>query len=306
MNSLRGRRRRTVASLLVALALIAGACGDDDDTAAGDDTTAGDTTPSPAGTPGGDGTDTGDSADSPTVTPVPAAPTATPGSADEPTPTVAAGDATPTPTPAADCAAPLPDGRLEESLGAADVDGDGQPDTVLVYSLGPIDDPASWYLRVELAGGGALATAIQPDGGVVIPPRAMDGFDIQGDGNDEVWAAVGAGASARIIAIWAVDGCDLRQLEYDGSPATFAIGATVGTTSGLECRDFDANGFNDAIVPWTGFSNDGIVYDVEGPVLTLSGSTLTLLETDATSVDITSGADTTAYSGLACGDLILP
>ena len=32
----------------------------------------------------------------------------------------------------------------------------------------------------------------------------------------------------------------------------------------------------------------------------------TLLETDATSVDITSGADTTAYSGLACGDLILP
>ena len=88
--------------------------------------------------------------------------------------------------------------------------------------------------------------------------------------------------------------------------APFAIGATVGTTSGLECRDFDANGFNDAIVPWTGFSNDGIVYDVEGPVLTLSGSTLTLLETDATSVDITSGADTTAYSGLACGDLILP
>lgn len=280
--------------------LVLGACGDDDgDTAA--------LTPSPVVEP----------------TPEPdegaeELPTATPGPAGDATPTPGGGDtndhggATPTPAdgaatpgPSGECTAALPEDRRQESLATADVDGDGRADTVLVYAAGPVEDPSSWRLRVELAGGGALETSIDPTGGVVSPPRAMGGFDVAGDGRDEIWATVGSGAATQLVALWTVDGCDLVQVSFDGAEVVFPIGATVGTLSGLECRDIDADGVNDALVAWNGMSDDGTNYELQGQVFTLEGSELRLRQTDGLTVDITS-ADGGRYADLDCGSLTLP
>lgn len=112
----------------------------------------------------------------------------------------------------------------------ADLDGDGVDDTIRSYRLGE----AEWHLNVALArGGGADLVVATYDGSVV---SVLGGADVDGDGADELWARTGQGASATIIGLARLVGCDLvRVTAPGGEPAELPVGGSVGTASGVEC-----------------------------------------------------------------------
>lgn len=112
---------------------------------------------------------------------------------------------------------------------AADVDGDGAADQLRGTLLG--DD--AWRLTVDLARGGAAELELQTFGG---PVGLVGGADIDGDGDDEIWARTGAGASTTIVGLFTLDGCDLSQVSFQsGGPVELPVGGSVGTASGVEC-----------------------------------------------------------------------
>jgi hypothetical protein len=67
--------------------------------------------------------------------------------------------------------------------------------------------------------------------------QANDGVDLNGDGTEEFFAKIGAGASATVMGIFDVIDCDLVHVTVDGAPAELTIGASVGNFSGYECLD---------------------------------------------------------------------
>lgn len=112
----------------------------------------------------------------------------------------------------------------------ADLDGDGIDDTVRSYRLGE----AEWHLNVALArGGGADLRVATYDDSVV---SVLGGADVDGDGADELWARTGQGASATVIGLARLVGCDLvRVTAPGGEPVELPVGGSVGTASGVEC-----------------------------------------------------------------------
>ena len=203
-------RYRTAAALFVVLALVAAACSSGGDPEAANDPEPTSTaTPQPATT---SEVVAGDDAQ-PTATSAPAEPTSTP---DEATPTPVATPTplpspTPQPTPTATpeppesvsaepCAAGLAGTPVAASTAPADVDGDGALDQVTVYGTGSPAQPAPWRIRVDLASGEATDSPLAVDPNAAGIP--IGGADVDGDGSsDEVFVAVGAGASTVIVAI---------------------------------------------------------------------------------------------------------
>ena len=207
-----------LAPLLVGAALIVVACGED---------------PAPAAST------TGADATSPTATTTTApATTATTEAAPATTTSVAETSATTSSTttsstlPATACPIPalLPEGTLLFAGGGGDYDGDGQLDTAVTYQAAP----DSWRLRITFADGGGADTAIS-EAEDFAPPRPIGGFDIEGDGTDEMFVAVGAGASTVQIGLFDVAGCIATRVTEGGSAAVFPVGASIGNVSGLAC-----------------------------------------------------------------------
>ena len=310
-------RRRSAVALFAVLALVAAACS-----SGGDAEQADQTEPTPTATPRPATTSEAVAGDEtqPTPTSTPAEPTPTPDEA-TPTPTPAATPTplpsptpqpmpTPTPEPPESvatepCAAGLAGTPVAASTAPADVDGDGALDQVTVYGTGSAASPAPWRIRVDFASGEAT------DSPIAIDPNAagipIGGADVDGDGStDEVFVAVGAGASAVIVAIYTLVGCDMMQATNGGAPIGFPIGGSVQNLGGLQCIDTDRNGVNNTIVAWlataVGDTGDG-TYAIEGVEYRLRGTELSEVGVRTLQANV-SEADF-VYANLTCGGVSL-
>lgn len=189
--------RRAIALALSLGAVLAGACGDDDD---GERTAPSSTTTTAA----------------PATTTTTNAPATTAGP--------------PTSAALAPCPAVEASDEAEDVTEvAADVDGDGAADRVRSQRAG------GWFLVVDLArGGGAVAeVAVSPDASV----RVLGGADVDSDGAAEVWARTGAGASTTIVGVLRLRGCVLAQVRFaSGDPVELPVGGSVGSAAGVACE----------------------------------------------------------------------
>jgi hypothetical protein len=169
------------------------------------------------------------------------------------TPTTAAPDATephlpedPGPRPCIDGPAGLPHrpARISRILG--DFDGDDARDQLLAYAeLDAAGQPSQWHIRVVLATGEIVdlsvdntADWIGPNG--LVARRAVDA---NGDGRDEGFVTSTGGASNDAYNLFALVGCQLRQVGVAGiGPLRFAVGASVGHAEGFDCQGTDRHG----------------------------------------------------------------
>lgn len=253
--------------LLASLALLAAACGDDSGEAAPTTTTT--TTEAPSTTVE-DPTTT-------TTTTTTEAPTTT-----ESTTTTTAAPATTT-TVASQCpgSGALPDDAQYGTLAGADVDGDGDIDTLHAYATGDPDAPNQWWLQVSFTGGGGATYAVDHPGALLSGVRANDGVDLNGDGTEEFFAKIGAGAAATIIGLFDVIDCEIVHVTVDGSPTELTVGASVGNFSGFECLDIDANDANDFLLVYTGQRlGDSDDFEVTAIQYALQNGTLQLILAD--------------------------
>lgn len=184
---------------------------------------------------------------SPTTTSESAAPTTGEGSGSTTT-------TTPPDDPGTACAEQdaAPGEAPEPALGA-DVDGDGDGDDVLVR----IVDDRTIALEVTFAAGGRTVVRYDdPSVATFAAVRVARVADVDADGDDDLWVVVGSGAAVEIVSLVLADGCELVRPEADGRPNAFAVGASVGFVSGIECDgDGDTGpGFLEHVAERTGDS----------------------------------------------------
>lgn len=254
-----------ILALALTVVLLA-SCGDDDSPTANATTT--------------EATDTTTSTPSSTVAPSTTAP---PSTAPPTTETAAPQDTSPD-SPASDDQCPgdgaLPPDALAATLAGADVDGDGDVDTIHAYATGT-DTPTDWWLQVSFAGGGGSVLAIDTPGVSLSGVEARDGVDLNGDGTEEFFARIGAGATVAIVGVFDVIDCELVHVTLDGVPVQLSTGASIANISGFQCLDVDGNGANDFLVVYAGErlgeSND---FEVTASQYALMDGTLDLILAD--------------------------
>ena len=204
---------------------------------------------------------------------------------------------TPTTTTLAPCE---PLGAPDPSIGevteaASDVDGDGGDDQIRSHPTGA----EAWHLEVELARGGGAVLDIVGFGG---PVGVIGGADVDGDGADEVWARTGAGASATIVGLFRLDGCDLQQVTVPtGELANLPVGGSVGTSSGVECTDD-----GEVLTHTASYVGDGSEdrYEVTTVAYELDGTRL--VEGDQTTTEVAGDdPELLRFTSFTCGDLTL-
>jgi hypothetical protein len=229
-----------------------------------------------------------------TTTPPPttAAQTTTTSAAE--TSTTAIATTTTSTLPATICPIPpaLPDGAIRFAGGSGDYDGDGQPDPAITYQAGP----DTWRLRVTFADGGGTDVAIL-DAEDFAPPRHIGGFDIEGDGTDEIFVAVGVGASTVHVGLYDVAGCVATRVTAEGAPAVLPVGASIGNVSGIACP-------GDGTIQRV-FAQyvDDDVYEGGFAPYALDGAALIALPGDGAGF---TAEEAFALAVLDCGDLVLP
>ena len=128
----------------------------------------------------------------------------------------------------------LPEGATNHSLSAADVDADGDMDTLHGYVL-----DGQGYVQVSFTGGGGSSLAVDPGFAPMVAPRPSLGHDIDGDGRAEFTARIGGGVGGFTHGLYQVDGCTLRAVNLDGEPVELHHRETIGTRSGFACMDLD-------------------------------------------------------------------
>jgi hypothetical protein len=131
----------------------------------------------------------------------------------------------------------IPSGAIETGASLIDVDADGSLDTVRSYTASSSPGAGDWHLRVELAGGGGddLTLPFDPaPAGVEVLGGAYIGSTV--DPGPEgtrpaIFTTVGAGASATIIGLYRLVGCDLQSMGEE-----FPVGGGVMHTEHLRCE----------------------------------------------------------------------
>jgi hypothetical protein len=187
---------------------------------------------------------------------------------------------------------PLQEGTLEFAAVPGDFDGDGSQDELLTYQAAPND----WRIRVIFSDGGGTDAAIA-HADDLIPPRPIGGFDIDGDGAQEAFITVGAGASTTLIGLFDIANCVATRISAGGTAATFSVGASTGAESGVVCpgdgtlRRTFAQRVDDGV-----FEGGYEVFSLAGTNLVSEGSTTSQMSTD----------DAATLAGFSCGDLIIP
>ncbi len=191
-------------------------------------------------------------------------------------------------------------GAVEVTERPADADGDGAVD--LVRSERPDPSVDEWLLTIELAAGGAAEDVVPGDG--VAAVTVLGGYDLDGDGAEEIWARVGAGASATIVGLFRLDGCDLERVTFEsGEPVALPVGGSVGTSVGVGCDtepDADVTTYLASLLPGAPeptYELSAVDYRLDGGVLTQVAARLPGAPTPT--------PDPARYADLSCGDLTL-
>jgi hypothetical protein len=99
------------------------------------------------------------------------------------------------------------------------------------------DDPARFDIQLTLNSRAAIS-APAPARNVQVSP--IGGYDVDGDGRDEIFVATGNGAYTTWVDVFEFDPstCTLARLAGPNStPPQFAVGASVGNGTGLACED---------------------------------------------------------------------
>jgi hypothetical protein len=165
--------------------------------------------------------------------------------------------------PAGPCEAPdQPPGTPSRGEMEADVDGDGEPDTIRLYQGG---DPTPYKLRVELGNSrGAVETIVTgPEGGdPAEAPSLLGGADISPDDDgtgDEIALVLGRGAATTLVGFYQLTDCELLPLRRQGEAnvAELAVGGSATDLSGLRC---ETGPDGPLVVEVTGQSSDGTTY----------------------------------------------
>jgi hypothetical protein len=148
--------------------------------------------------------------------------------------------------PCASRPAGLPSGAGRISRIAGDFDGDHARDQLLAYAeLDAAGQVRQWHVRIVLATGGTadLALANTSDwigSNGLVARRAVDA---NGDCRDEGFVTSTGGASNDAYNLFALAGCQIRQVRVAGSgPLRFAVGASVGHAEGFDCQGTDRHG----------------------------------------------------------------
>jgi hypothetical protein len=195
---------------------------------------------------------------------------------------------------------PCPDvdalgGDVEVAPEGADVDGDGEPDELSSASSGG----DAWRLQVALGRGGGAVLDLQSFGG---PGGILGGADVDADGADEIWARTGAGASATIVGLFVLDGCELARAAFpDGTDVELPVGGTVGTSTGVECADDGG-----LLVHTATYTGDGGDDRYEVTTVTYDLDDTDLVERERSTAETSAqDPDFVRYTSLSCGDVVL-
>jgi hypothetical protein len=126
-------------------------------------------------------------------------------------------------------------------------------------------------------GGDTTTTATPPTSecdGPVVGGEVFGRRDLDADGVDELFVKTSAGAYTDIIGVFRVEGCEAVQVTIGGSPAEFAVGASVLNIGGLQAS-------SDTLVVYSGTSTDTQAFDVTWRTLRLDGDALTEIGSDS-------------------------
>jgi len=214
-------------------------------------------------------------------------------------------EATPSPAPATALPAACAGRTLEAIPGhvpgevSLDADGDGVPDRA--YTL-PFPDhaleglPVSVHLILDDRGGVGVVLPVK---NVTVAP--IGGYDVNGDGRDELFVKTGEGAYTTWIDVFEFDpvACALVRLAAPGAVLPqFAVGSSAGGGAGLACRDH-------ALVSTdTGrISEEPLRYRARITTYEIAGTALRITGTSDADVDDASAARAATF---LCGDLRLP
>ncbi|MEC7968074.1 MAG: hypothetical protein VX194_10545 [Actinomycetota bacterium] len=161
-------------------------------------------------------------------------------------------------------------------MASADVDGDGDIDTVHAYRL-----DGEWKLQVSIMGGGGTTLAVANPNVGFIDALAFDGIDINGSGKEEFFAKIGAGASAQVFGLFEVDDCQLQAIQLDGEQALFVRGGGVNRFSSFACEDGDGNGANDFVISFEGSRvGESSDFEITTRQYAISGGQLQLIQSN--------------------------
>jgi len=131
---------------------------------------------------------------------------------------------------------PLPLGPPDElSIRHGDFDGDGLQDTLYVWK-----DGSDWIAHIETDAGFGAQTVLPTDEWT--PARAIGGYDVNGDGIDEAFLVVDAGASTEVVGLYTLYQPDPDEIPLytcgleEVAMATWVIDAGLLTQTGMQCR----------------------------------------------------------------------
>jgi hypothetical protein len=196
-----------------------------------------------------------------------------------------------------------------------DFNGDRATDSLTVYGVGTLSEPAPYHLQIELAESHGIVDNVIPDvivGDVSQTPKALGGADITAsaglppDGSgDEAFVTIGAGASVQLVGIYQLIGCALDRVTgpQGNAPSSFAIGGTVTHLDGLRC---DGSAGGQRLVELSATSNDGISYETKETRLQLQSGAFTVLGAPITDTVDNSDPRLQGFSGLDCPGVLAP
>lgn len=203
-----------------------------------------------------------------------------------------------TPAPACSSDPAVPTGTWADGPVDADLDGDGAPDEVSMYV---VDDRTVELVVAFASGAGVLTTyddaAIGTESGVRVDRVA----DVDGDGADDLWLVVGAGAAAEVVTLVRGLGCRPTRPEVLGIPNQYAVGASVGALNGIECVDTDDDLLFDGFWEHAAESTGESSYRGTSTFWSVSesGGELVRGEQETFTIDLATG-DHNRYARLSC------
>jgi hypothetical protein len=215
---------------------------------------------------------------------------------------------TSTTAPTTCTADPRPTTAIRVSQAAGDFDGDGTPDTLVVYGTGTEDAPAPYVIRIDLgAGHGSVETTIVDAATDPIQNvKALGGSDVSArsgrpdDGSGaEAFVAVGSGASTFLVGLYQLTACHLVRLATAGgsTPAELPVGGTVTHLSGVRC---DTASGGARLVQVSAESTDGVTYTTSEQAFDVTDGKLVAASPPVAGTLGANDPDLSRFSGLDC------